>query len=461
MRGWGVPILGAVTGLSLYLSIGTAQVLLPVTSSPILTVALTAGVPVALWLWLLARRKDVRVSWLGAGVVAFGAIAAVTVFRALHIANWSFDSIQYLVNASLIATGNFDEASTGLVPKRLIGVPLLHAGGTVTGDFFLPSLTPLIAGLVVALIAWLAWVSLSRKLGTRMTSLVVVIGVLFMVSMNRFIFHAFYINGHLLFGLLLLAVVGCSWLITVDDRVNRMAMMLVVLLASIPLIVIRAEGCIAVALAILPVLIDHTTPTRFKTALLALVGGCAVAWQAFVATAYLDEGLSIPFSVFGLMMVGGAMVAAIPLLHWPSLKKYGAWLLWIVELGLWLVLAVLFLREPEILVDSVRATIQNAVRGSGSWGASLVILFALMVVVLFMRVPHSHRLRFPLTTFIPFGFLLAYLRDAAYRVGDGDSLNRMWIQLIPLAVFYLIVAIGGAKWRFQRRSSQAAQSTAL
>jgi membrane protein implicated in regulation of membrane protease activity len=45
------------------------------------------------------------------------------------------------------------------------------------------------------------------------------------------------------------------------------------------------------------------------------------------------------------------------------------------------------------------------------------------------------------TTFLPLVFLLAFLRDGAYRVGATDSLNRMWIQIIPLAVLYVMAAI--------------------
>ncbi|MEX1078649.1 MAG: hypothetical protein WED09_06025 [Homoserinimonas sp.] len=463
LRGWGVPVLGAVAGISAFIAVGIVQLLLPVTTSPILTIALTAGIPLTAWLWLLFRRKDVGVHWLWALLAGLGAIGGVAIFRMLRLSNWSYDSIQYILNGALIASDNFDEASTGLVPKRLIGVPLIHAAGNISGDLYLPSITPLISGLIIALIAWLSWTALSRHLTRWMSVGIIATGLLLLISINRFIFHSFYINGHLLFGLLLLAVVGCSWLLATDDRVAMPALLLVVGLASIALVVIRAEGCIAVALAILPIVLDETTPVRFKTALLASVGATVIGWQSFVAVAYLDDGLPTPFSVYGLLLVGVVMLGAIPILRWTRATRHRGLLLLVAELGLWLVLVILFLREPEMLIDSLDATVRNTVFGAGSWGLSLVMLLVLMVIVLCVSVPESVRLRFPLTTFVPFAFILAYLRDAAYRVGDGDSLNRMWMQLVPLVVLYLVLAIGAGRWRPLRWSerSSAVQSPPL
>ena len=75
----------------------------------------------------------------------------------------------------------------------------------------------------------------------------------------------------------------------------------------------------------------------------------------------------------------------------------------------------------------------------GRWGASLVILGALVVVALAVSRGKTAALRFPVTTFAPVALLLAYLRDeGAYRVGQYDSLNRMFIQVVPLAVLYVV-----------------------
>jgi hypothetical protein len=145
------------------------------------------------------------------------------------------------------------------------------------------------------------------------------------------------------------------------------------------------------------------------------------------------------------------MLVAVPALWWPVLPRHGARLLWLAEAALWLALLACAVRRPEVLRDSVAATAQNLAFGAGSWGGSLVVLAVLVLGALTVaatgRVPGSVHLRFPLTTFLPLAFLLAYLRDAAYRVGDGDSLNRMAIHPVPLAVLLVLVAVAGEERR--------------
>ena len=50
-------------------------------------------------------------------------------------------------------------------------------------------------------------------------------------------------------------------------------------------------------------------------------------------------------------------------------------------------------------------------------------------------------LRFPLTTFVPFVFLMAYFREGSYRVGLADSLNRMIMHVVPLAILLLLILV--------------------
>jgi len=98
-------------------------------------------------------------------------------------------------------------------------------------------------------------------------------------------------------------------------------------------------------------------------------------------------------------------------------------------------------REPRTLVASVYHTGRNLIAGEGRWGLSLVLLGIMaFAALLLFRAPHQIFLRFPLTTFVPLALLLAYLRSGPYRSGYADSLNRMWMHVVPLAVLYVLVA---------------------
>ena len=206
-----------------------------------------------------------------------------------------------------------------------------------------------------------------------------------------------------------------------------------------------------VGLAILPLIVDPNFSRRQKSILMATLGCSIIIWQGFVAAVYRAEGTAVPFSAIALLIVGIAVLGAIPVVRWKLFARRGSLLLNCAEGALWLALVVLFVREPAVLIESLSATVQNVVRGEGSWGGSLVVILSVTTVaVALVVVPGQSRVRFALTTFLPFVFLLPYFRGSSYRVGDGDSLNRMWFQIIPIAIFYLIVAVGIGTSRYGR-----------
>jgi hypothetical protein len=91
--------------------------------------------------------------------------------------------------------------------------------------------------------------------------------------------------------------------------------------------------------------------------------------------------------------------------------------------------------------------VHNLVLGEGNWGYSLVIL-ALFVLVCAVAVRGGEIifLRFPVTCFVPIAFLLVYFRGFPYRIGVGDSLNRISTHIVPLAVLFVIAAASSLRW---------------
>jgi hypothetical protein len=226
-------------------------------------------------------------------------------------------------------------------------------------------------------------------------------------------------------------------------------------LAIPALVVTRAEAAMLVGPALLPVLLDNTISLRLRSLFLGVLGSAVLAWQAFVISTYLDDALSVPLSAYGPVLIGVAALAVIPLLRWKLLSTHSARVLWIAEAALWAMLLVLVVRNSQLLLDSAKATVVNVVLGAGGWGVSLVVVAILTATAIALLViPGQARLRFPITTFLPLVFLFAYFRDKAYRIGDGDSLNRMWIEILPAVVLYLVVVVASGRWRAVRRNRQ-------
>jgi hypothetical protein len=437
LRGWALVPMGFLAGLCLEIAIGFAQVVLLLPTSPALTLALTAGLPVA-W-WTVRCRQGVSLPWAALAVAGVG--GAVLVLRAANLVRWHTDSVFYLMPGWLIADGSYrSDVSIDILTKRLLGVPLLHAPANLDGaELYLRSVTPLLAVATVAALWW--YLRPSGRAGLLLGAL----GVLVLVTNNRYVFNAFYLNGHLLFAALLLLIVASGWRLARADDGLASALMTLQIIAIPALVVTRAEGFLAAALALLPTWLSARVPRRHRVATMLVLGVSCIAWHVFVLAIYLARGAGPSTQAIGGAVLGALVLAAIPFAGRSFLLDRAQRVLWLVEAGLWLALAAFAVERPGVLIDSVRATYFNAVRGYGRWGYSLVILGLLVLgVLLFMPFRDRVFLRFGLTTFAPLAFLLAYLREGAYRIGVADSLSRMLIEYVPLAVLFVLAALTAA-----------------
>jgi hypothetical protein len=155
----------------------------------------------------------------------------------------------------------------------------------------------------------------------------------------------------------------------------------------------------------------------------------------------------VPSSAEKLMGLGASAVLLWPLLASRTLEAQSKYVLPAVEVSLWIVLFFCAIYSPEILQRSTVVTFRNVFLGAGGWGFSLAVLMILVFIVLVLPAPqHRVFLRFPLTTFCPLAFLLAYLREHAYRVGVTDSLSRMLIHIVPLAILLVSSAAASSAW---------------
>jgi hypothetical protein len=254
------------------------------------------------------------------------------------------------------------------------------------------------------------------------------------------VFSLFYLNGHLLFAALLLLIVGAGWLLARDHRVRTLR---VLQLVAIPaLILTRPEGFLVAVLALLPTWLSATIPARHRGLTMLVCGGTTLVWHAFMGVLVLAKGGTPSGQVIGGVAAGGLVLTLIKLRRWGFPLRRPVSVLRLVEGVLWLALAAFAVRDPDTLYQSLRATYINLVHGNGRWGYSLIVL-GLLVFVALALLPLRHKafLRFPLTTFAPLAFLLAYLREGAYRVGFADSLSRMFMQYVPLALLFVMAAM--------------------
>lgn len=442
LRGWVLTPLGFIVGVALQITVGSVQAITPLPTAPVITFGLSAAVAL---IWLTWRRAlgDLL---LGAGtpVLVASAVTAglAAAFRATELVNWHTDSFRYALTGSLLATDNYDAVIINLVGKRLLGVPLMHAPAHLGGEYYLRSVVPILAISTLLVLVWLCRIGLESRLGTRWATGVGILGALLLVSINRFIFHAFYINGHLLFATLLLLIVGASWLRLRGAPVPVEALNAMQWLAIPAVVVTRAEGGLMAALALLPFIVSRDVPVRTRRTSLLVLGMALLAWNGFVGSVHVAEEGHLAVSVVGMLGLGGVSLIGAAALGLLSIQRPLDRAPLAAETGLWVALVVFAVRDPGLLTTSVDATVSNLVLNQGAWGISLIVLLLLVThVLVFSRDLDRLVIRFPVTTFLPFSFLLVYLRDSPYRVGHGDSLNRMVMQILPLMVLLIAASV--------------------
>lgn len=437
------PFIGYLTGIASYVTLGFFQVLVGINTNPKITLGTLIFLTFIILIYDHSTEKLIRFS-LKSILITLSCIAILVVlFWHARIFNWHIDSFFNMEVGSLLATNNYDVASLGRIEKRLLALPFIHASSHLGGvDYYVRSFTPLLSISIAASIGWIAWEGLRKKVNRKILAKTILAGLILMITANRYIFHSFYINGHLLFAALLLMICGFSWLTSMNriyEKKNT-AYIIIICLSLPALVVTRPEGSLVAALALLPLFFNPILSWHKRVLPLLSLGFSMTAWQTFVALKQYEQTGQVNNASSALLFVGVSLILVIPLLKWKFLVKNQKKIVLLVESLMWSALITFTLLRPALQIQSMYATIQNVV--FGSWGWSLLVIGVSVILSLaLIKTPQQTYLRFPVTTFVILGFLLAYLRDGAYRIGNGDSFNRMLIQIVPLAILYIIIAV--------------------
>jgi hypothetical protein len=440
LKGWPLLGVGFAAGIAVYIIVGTIQVITALPTTPVLTTGINFTVLVACCICYYISGRNISIKSIPAFIYLFiFIVASVLLSKVLSVTP---DSFEYIAIGSLIESGNFSEASSSLLLTRLIAIPLIHAPANLIGNFYLRSITPLLAFSTLICLGWLSYEGFKNfSNDLRISYLFSSVAVFLLLTNNRFVFNAFYINGHMLTALYVLLLIGCGWLMIRNADVPVQTLMTLIILSIPVLIVSRPEASLFVTISLIPILISQQVSWVKRALILVVLGISILAWYGFLWIKFSGEGEAVPLSVIAMSGLGLAALMTTPILSWRRIDRLLRYSTVASESGLWLVLLVLAYRNPLPLRISISATIENVILDAGGWGVSLVLIgFIGIAVLIVTKLPDRLILRFPLTTFIPLSFILAYLREGAYRVGHGDSLNRMFLHILPLAVLFIVLS---------------------
>jgi hypothetical protein len=447
LRGWGVVPLGHLVGTSLLTLVATVQAALSLPTSTPITLSVTlVGAAVA---WAVARRRGrgLDLSLRVAAAVGTALVPVVWVFRAADLARVTPDSFNLIMSGSLLHRDLLELAPPDFLEDWQVTSGAIHAAANAQGEFYLRSAGPLLALATLAALVW----SVERALGSLDLDRRSVVGVAFLsgallLTTQRFLYNAFYLNRHVLIAGLLLVACVAAWGL-VRGTIAPAPTLFVLLATVLPGLALgRAETPLVAGLVLLPVLASGAVPRNWRAALLVVLGGVVVLWNLSLVVRYAASDLPMSTSAVAMALLGLLVLvtAVLVLRGWPPLDPLPRWGLFGAEATLWLGVLGGAVLDLEVLRESVSSTVSNVVHGAGGWGASLLVLG--MLVLLTAAATHEGdrvQLRLPLTAFVPLALLLTYVRadgGLPYRVGLGDSFNRMLLHFVPLAIFYVATA---------------------
>jgi len=362
----------------------------------------------------------------------------VIVARVVHLTRLTPDSLRYLLAADDLALPDaFEQVHRADLLLRQIGLPSLHTLSDLTDRRYMASIAPLFGVSGLGLFTWLAW-RFTQGSETRRRMWLVVGAVLFLGSTNRLVYDSFYINSHIQMAVFLLIAVAGSWLAVTTDKPGwawpaGLALAATLLMRpEAPLVVAVVMAAVAASRATWPVRWAMTLPS---VVVMALWYGIAL-WQhanfgnRIALTAPVFGSLVAVFGATGVTIAGGWAQARSVVRHFDL----------IALAGLALLVAGYGVRSPDVVVGSIKATFRNLTY-DGMWMLTWVAALGLLAVALLVqRVPDSRLWTVPILGFGLLYWLLPLIRDGAWRVGTGDSGNRILAHIIAVVVVFLVLA---------------------
>ncbi|HUG74455.1 MAG TPA: hypothetical protein VMM81_02120, partial [Acidimicrobiia bacterium] len=170
-------------------------------------------------------------------------------------------------------------------------------------------------------------------------------------------------------------------------------------------------------------------------------------------TAPVFGNIAVTLAACGLVVAGGSARTAI------LARLADRWILW----GLGAMLVVFTALRPTLLRDTLFATANNlgpdvtfrfSPGGGGLWGVTWLVLVPLVAAALIaIRFPRDRLWRVVVIGFGYLYLLMPFLRGSPWRIGYGDSGNRIASHIVLVLVAYLVLALLEGRTHPTRRNA--------
>lgn len=467
------------SGVAIGLLLGVRQII------PLATLALAFTTVLRVWtgflVWSLDRPEWTTESWallssvaliggvafrwrewklaLKAGSVFGGlSLAALGTKYVLDIGERHHSDSGNVLGVAIIAiqgeTGDLDPIAGSF--KRGIAFPLMLSLGP--DGRILSSFTPLVFLVTIVLVLWLAKALLPPSIKPRTFAVVGIAVLAFSFSVPIFRAAFFYLNGHTLMAFGLLLLLGAFLLSRKSRRFDALPSTMALLGGAIGATA-RIEG-VALVIVLLVALAGESwwssPEDRVRFGAVVSLSGLSLSWWlSSLESPVLERfGLS-SVTMVGLSLVGGFVAASRFI---DSIRSY-LFPVFVAAIGVTLFVLIWQSHDP---LWTVFAQWPNLGLGRGGWGTA-AYAFVGSVVLLGLR-GRSDTYRWLLVlvlTTIGTIFLTKSFDGGAFTTrgfggaGFFDSLNRMWLHVLPGVLLMTVIGYSELLSKVTRRERDA------
>lgn len=429
------------TGLAAYVIVAWLAIVTPLPFAPLAVLAFVSMVG-AIAVIASHRGGSRPIAMTDVLVVVVGVTALIAVSGAAQALNFTRvtpDSFRYVQIAGiLVSEGGFGPVPDFLMFQRPMFLPLAYTLADVAGEPYLSSLAPVIGAAGLASLGALA-VRGRSIVRARLAWILGLSGVAFVAVLlsNRGLYHLFYVNGHLAFGVYLMLAAASLWLAATW---REPAWWIPVPLFMSVMVLSRDESTLVLALLIVPLF--GSTAFRSRERWLIALPPIALSWLWFAGVLRSRAGgMGIEGSVDGGIIVTAGLTVFALVSATPGARRFTRWSGPSLLGGLWLAVPIMVAIKPDDMTQTLDATAE-IIGGTGRWGTTWTVL-PLVVLVLFalVRLPEEWFLTVPVVGFLPVLMAVSFF-VGPYKISIGSPLTRMLMHGLLLSLLYVVLAAG-------------------
>jgi len=390
-----------------------------------------------------ARRKTWNLSGselINLLLIAFSFLLILILASYFNFSTTSQDSIVQISTGIRISYEGLSSWVMRELSLRGVFLSLLQSTSVFLGDDYLYLVQPAFAFTFFLVFFYLTRRIISNILSNqRLTLTYSVLASLALFSTYFMVFQFFYIHNSLISAAYLFVGVSGIWLSVIEDDSNWLVLAMAGLLGFS---LARNEAPIFALIFLLLVISADRIPYRDRMRSILPYLAFLILWYAYLlarmgtGTKILDpEKASIIIaSLFAcgtlVLISDGKWVKRFLLPRLPQ----------IMLSSLFLMVVAMVIFKPEHMIISVWITIRNVLE-AGGWGITWLLFGFLFILSLpGPRVPWEKLYSYGIFSFLFLLLGIVYFRNP-FRLGWGDSANRMLTHILPIIMSYIVMKV--------------------